>query len=233
MRVRHSGIAAAIIAAFTTATAASAQIVVGTGTDGNCIPFTCNLSVGSFYQEIYAAGAFTGSGFITEIDFFRNQTGMLNTMSFTLSLSTTTKGLNVNGIGGISTTTPNANDGADNTLFGTYSIGGAAPAILSFLGTPYFYDPSAGNLLLDLRVTSLTPAPSGTLAFYNANSGDAANLSRADDFSSAGFTGYGLVTQFNLDQKGQGLSVITPEPATLGLLATGFAGLVGFRRRRR
>lgn len=225
MRVRQIGLAAAALAALATAAPAQAPVTVGTGTGTNCVPFACNLSVGSYYQEIYAAGAFAGSGFITGIDFFDALPGSLNTMSFTISLSTTSKGLNVDGVGGISSTNPNGNDGADNVLFGSYSILGAAPATLSFLGSSYFYNPAAGNLLLDLRVTSITST--GT-AFYTANTGDGTAVGRADNFASTGFAGYGLVTRFDY-----GNASVTPEPATMGLLATGLVGLVGFRRRRR
>jgi hypothetical protein len=148
-------------------------------------------------------------------------------MDFTLSLSTTSLGLNVDGAGGISSTNPDGNVGADQTLFGSFSIGGAAPSTLSFVGTPFFYDPSLGNLLLDLRVTDITGTPQGEGNAYFQAMNNSTDFSRAHDFGSE-FTEWGLVTRFDY-----GTAPVVPEPATMTLLATGLVGMLGARRRRR
>ena len=43
MRVRQIGLAAIAFAALANAAPAQAPVIVGNGTDGNCVPFACNL----------------------------------------------------------------------------------------------------------------------------------------------------------------------------------------------
>jgi PEP-CTERM motif len=208
---------------------AAAQVTVGTWDgSGNCFPFGCDLGFPStYYQQVYSASAFSNAGFITGLDFFIQPDFQynLNTMNFTMSLSTTSLGLNVDGSGGISSSNPDANLGADNALFGNFSISGAAPSTLSFTGVPFYYDPALGNLLLDIRVTSLTGADPSLRSFYQEQQ-DAPLFSRATDFGTE-FEGVGLVTQFDYGP--------VPEPGTMTLLATGLAGMAGagWRRRKR
>ncbi len=230
IRLRH---VVAAMAFFATTSTLEGQVIVGTPTQPNCLPFGCEFTdvaqPSTYYQQVYASSAFGTAGFITGLDFFEDPefAGDLNTMTFTISLSTTTKGLNVDGPGGISYTDPDGNVGADQTLFGTYALsGGSAPATLSFAGNPFFYDPAAGNLLLDLRVTSGPVA--GSFNYFEAQDGDATDFSRATDFGTLG-AGWGLVTQFDY-----GSSVaVTPEPGSLTLLGSGLAALVGVGARRR
>ena len=198
---------------------ASGQLI-GTGTSGNAFPFGSVAfgGINTTYQQVYASSNFGfGPVMISEIDFFLFAAGQLNPGTFDIFLSTTSAPVN-----GLNTVDFNANRGADNTLFGHFVLGGAAPATLAFNGPAFFYNPASGNLLVDVR-SSLTS--NGTAAF-KANNGDAGGVySRAHNFGT-GFSGFGLQTQF--------VSVTaTPEPATLLLVASGLAGIAAVCSRRR
>jgi len=198
---------------------ASGQLI-GTGTGGNIFPFGGTVgTLGTVYQQVYASFNFGfGPVLISEIDFFLSDCcGTLNTGTFNIFLSTTSAPVD-----GLNTTNFDANRGANNTLFGSFALGGIAPLTLAFTGPAFFYNPAAGNLLVDVR-SSITSSGS---AGFKANNGDAGGVySRAHDFGT-GFAGYGLQTRFIS-------TVITPEPASILLVATGLAGIAVLCRRRR
>lgn len=184
----------------------------GDANSGNCYPFGC--SGGSEYQQVYASSNFTGLITINDIEFYMNNSpgGNLNSGTYTFSLSTTTVAVD-----NLDTTNFANNVGSDNALFGTYTLGGAAPSLLVFNGTSFTYNPANGNLLLDIQANITQEGGS----FYDARNGDASGLfSRAHDFGS-GFAGYGLVT---------GFSTTIPEPTTLALLGLGLAGMTFSKR---
>jgi hypothetical protein len=210
---------------------AHGQVTVGEDGTANAFPFggTFTNLHPTVYQEIYNATAFSGPINIASIDFFRELGVPLNTMTFTLSFSTTTLGLNVDSPGNISSTNYNGNDGANNTLFGTFSITGDAPDVLTFSGTPFLYTPATGNLLLDLRIVSFTG--SGDSFFEDNGFSGNGEISRVTDFGTSN-TGFGLVTEFDPAAVSTPPSTV-PEPSSIGLLATGLAGLTAFRRRQR
>jgi hypothetical protein len=198
-------------------TPAQALLVGDPATGGNCFPFGCGSSTSTRYQQIYSSNEFSGPISISEIRFFGDDDpGSLNTGTYILSLSTTNIAVNA-----LSTTDFDSNLGIDNQFFTSKLLKGEpVPQILSFLGTPYNYNPASGNLLLDIQSTI---TDSG-LGFLNARNGNAGGIfSRAHNFGS-GFENFGLVTEF--------ISTQVPEPASLALLGIGLAGL-GFTRRRR
>ena len=101
------------------------------------------------------------------------------------------------------------------------NLTGQTLVALTVAGTPFVYDPAGGNLLLDIRSSI---SASGR-AFFDARIGDADGLfSRAHNFGS-GFTGYGLVTQFNTST--------VPEPGSIALVGTGLLALLGMGAPRR
>lgn len=201
---------------------AHAQLV-GTGAAGNSFPFGGPVvGAGTVYQQIYAASNFSGAGNLLSVSFFEDPqiAGALRPATVDLYVSTTTIGVN-----GLSISDFNSNRGANNMLFGTYALSGDAPTTLTFTGTPFFYDPLVGNLLLDFRFSNIG-APPADRASYKANSGDSNGaFSRAHDFGTQ-FVGWGLQTQFNF-----GATATVPEPATFALVGAGLLGLVGVRRR--
>ncbi len=211
--------------------AQAADITVGTATSNTCLPFGCAQSnTLQVFQEIYAGSAFLGlPTSIGSVSFYKDAAtstpgATLETMSFNLSFyqATTTVANLTNNLAG--------NRGALLADFGTFTISGAAPDVLTFASsTAFTYNPSAGALLLQITVLSDTAAGSG-LSFKSdiRTPGQGALVRRAysTDFGTSVATN-GLVTTFSSKT-----APAVPEPATWAMMLMGF-GLVGGTLRRR
>ena len=203
-----------------------------TSTEGNSdngYPFSVAETMR--YQQVYAASQFgtiaTGGGMITQIAFRPDAVygyAFTHTIaSIRIDLSTTAAGP-----GGLNLIFAN-NDGSDDTIVynGSLTLSssfyGAAGGPKNFdilipLATPFYYNPAAGNLLLDIRNFSSGNSGGNLIPQLDATSLDPTLVSRVWAFdSSATAAPYsfdedtmGLVTQFTVTP--------VPEPAPCWLL---------------
>jgi hypothetical protein len=223
------------------------SITIGTRNGGNCLPFGCpgawDLDI---YQQGYSGDAFpTGDNpiWITSITFFDtyNETPTQGYVephavwgaNYTLSLSTTRDGETSPELSLI----PSENIGSDNQVFFSGFVGGPlGGSELVIRGTPFYYDPTLGDLLLDVRVTGIL---SGQQANYFDADPSNWRMSRVFHRSTDGTgdvdLGGGLVTRlgYSLEApKPPEPPTPVPEPSNLTLLAIGMAGVIGYGWRR-
>ena len=201
--------------------ASAASVTIGTANpgDGNEFPFGLGFG-GSDYEQVYNASNFSGSMAINEISFFNTAfnpgggTWADGTYSFYLSTTSVAVGALVGN-----------DEGADNALFGSFTLSGSVPAgQISFSGNAFNYDPTLGNLLLDIKISGHDGTGNLFLDAMNGNSGTL--MSRKFDFG-GGDSGYGLVTEFGTNGGGH-----VPEGgSTLALLSMISVGLVALRRK--
>jgi hypothetical protein len=120
--------------------------------------------------------------------------------------------------------------GGDAADFGTLSVGGARPVTLTFTGTPFYYDPALGNLLMQVEVLGLTEAHGYESHFRADYTGveTQRNYAYGGSPTASGSDDGALVTRFETD----GPSTAVPEPGSLLLLGLGI-GLSGLALRGR
>lgn len=198
---------------------AAATITVGLPSEvefGNCMPFGCPILGGATfteYQQIYSSAVFASPVSISQLSFFKKWSiGNVQSATYTFRLSTTSKAMS-----GLSNVL-SENIGLDNTEFFSGVLSGPIPGgILTVSGQPFYYDPSAGNLLLDILISNATN--SGTTASFERSDGTAGTTYRAfaSNFGSYGQGGPGLITQFTYAP--------VPEPGTALLLSTALLAL--------
>jgi hypothetical protein len=202
------------------------SVTLGVDNGGNVFPFgtPATPSPGTRYQEAYASTYFSSPISITGIDFFLQEggAGSLYSGTYTLSLSTIAAG-----VGTLSPTNFDSNLGANNAVFETVALSGAAPSTLSFTGGPFNYDPSQGNLLLDIQISNGS-AGNPVAQFQDGNGTGPSTIVRYQNFGSSVSPGFGLVTRFDFTTTTSDV----PEPGTWTLLGCGLAGLFVRRFRR-
>lgn len=218
-RTLYRAMAAALLLAASSPASALVVGVADSTTSGNAFPFGSNN--GDRYQQVYAASNFSGASVITGINFFAAQSSIdfnrqYTGATYTVSLSTTPLGVNtINESFNLDT-----NLGADNQLFTVSTLSGAIDPVLSFVGTAFAYDPSLGDLLIDISVTA-GGGPTGALFQEDQNNGSI--MSRAQNFGS-GFDNRGLVTEFVFGE------VTLPAPGGAAVLTLAVLALAARRR---
>jgi hypothetical protein len=203
------------------------------------------------YQQVYLASDFAalspGGEFITQIAFRPDGlfAGSFATTlpSIRIDLSTSHARPNAFGPNALSTTFAN-NVGANDTIVYGGANGAALPLSSAFTGpvggpkafdiiinltTPFFYDPAAGNLLLDVRNFG-----GGTTTEFDAQEApfnpllselrvySLPNSTNGVDSATGGYDDIGLVTQFTITP--------APEPGTMVLFGIGSVGLIYMKR---
>jgi hypothetical protein len=239
-------------AAFLLAPAFADSITVGAPGDpfnGDCAPFGCAVQ----YQQVYDASLFPGAVTITGLTFFNHNflPGSISTAGYKIELSTTAAA--VDGLSDIFV----ENIGADDQLFACGIMGGLigetnqftigagglvnlGPAcdLVGFAydplgGSPFHYDPGAGNLLLTIT-KEFDPGDFGIFLDFTA-SAPAGTFSRAYSFTNSGVAdaievNTGLVTQFTYTPD----AAAVPEPSSFLLcLASSLLFALLFARSRR
>jgi hypothetical protein len=203
---------------------ASAGIVVGhAGNSGiTCRPF-CIGGPTFLYDQVYDASAFSGAIDISSVSFFLSSplesgASYPSPRTYDVSFYLTDKSP-----GGL-TTDPTQNHGALLADWGDINVGGV-PLLhrLTFSGPAFSYDPSQGNLLIEIETVSTNGAY--YLYYRTDNSGSLMSSAWGDqaDGLILHYPTVGLVTGFN----------DLPEPGAWALMILGLGGVGAMARRRR
>jgi hypothetical protein len=212
---------------FALSTAACAGVIIGEPTvpsQANSFPFGNFSTVGGIrYQQLYASSSFPGPLTITDIEFytFNGIQGSIQSGTYTISLSTTSTTLDDFN----RDLTPSDLDsfvGPDAQVVDTLVVGAGVPVTGGsweiVLPTPFAYDPSGGNLLLDISITGFGPVPANPVFFDGTFDDAGAPFNRAlgCTLGCGSDPGAGLATGFD---------AAVPEPTSYELLGASLAAL--------
>jgi hypothetical protein len=219
------------IRAYVAASAAALTLAGATAAGASTIAFTtpllyefgdCTPACTPQFQQVYSASKFSGPVTITGITFIYRNGDASQTYVFTLSTS-------ANPVGSLSATFAD-NIGADAQQF--YSgplVSPNASFEAFFAGTPFYYDPADGDLLLDIsHPLSLGGTDSTYIGAYSPALQDVSRVYSAQA-TGPGYTedqNVGLMTFFTIAGG-------VPEPSAWAMLIAGFGLVGGLQRRQR
>ncbi|MFT3880750.1 MAG: PEP-CTERM sorting domain-containing protein [Gemmatales bacterium] len=211
------------------------------GNSNNAFPFNLDawLLTSQRYQQVYSSSQFssiTRPTFITAISFrtdFVVGASFANGILPSVQINLSTTSAAPDALSGTFASNIGGNDAVvyigSLTLSSTSSTPFPPHAfdVVISLQTPFLYDPSAGNLLMDVRNTG-----AGLTAYFDAESTLGDSISRVYTQFNAGSSpvgdqvdSNGLVTQFTF--------AAVPEPTTWALIGIGIAGASGVIYRRK
>ncbi|MDE2184596.1 MAG: PEP-CTERM sorting domain-containing protein [Alphaproteobacteria bacterium] len=223
MNLKRYVTGAAIAAAVAMASSQAFALTIGNNDGGNCYPFSCGPSDGlTQYQEAYNSSAFSGPLSFDQVSFGLESPGPMDSGTYTVSFYLSTGPFN-----SLSSNMA-SNEGTFLGTLGTFNIGGTMPTTLALTGSTINYDPSMGDLLMNVDISNGS-ALGGYNSFFAADY-TGADVSRAWNSSTNGPSGSdtgALQTTFS--------DVAVPEPSTWAMLAFGLSmiGLtLGLRRKR-
>lgn len=206
---------------------------IGIPDSSNCYPSTCNDSGTSTgqsieYQQVYDSSAFGGITAFNTLTFYDTYTASQGfnagpiidgTYAINFFYTAATPG-NLD-------STLVSNEGTSIGAFSTLQVDQPVTFTdsVSFAGNTLSYDPTIGNLLMDVIVTNQGDVPNdGFNNGYLDTDSTGLTTSRAYDLGTfAAVDNFGLVT---------GFSSTVPEPSSFLLLGTGLLGLGPLLRRR-
>lgn len=197
----------------------SSADVIDVGFSNN---WDCTFACVDRVQQVYDSSLFSGMTTINEVSFFVADIPFTwNGSTWQMSLSTSP-----NTLGSLDPVFAN-NVGVDNAVFDTLTPTGspAVNSLVTFAGS-FTYDPSQGDLLVDIVRTAGVSAP--VIGLYATNSPGL--LDRAYAFNST-------VTAIGLNQDGYALHTrfdvtVVPEPSSVALLGSAMIAVATLRRKR-
>jgi hypothetical protein len=222
MKIHHVALALVVLAAFVQPGSAS-SIIIGSSGSNNVFPFG-DTYLGE-YQQVYTAADFGGSVLIDQVAFrsINGFGGRTLSDTLTLGLGTTSASPSAPGTSYAGNKRPDLTTVFTGTVSETLAGNGTFDFFINF-SSPFLYNPTLGNLLLDVFVTNT----SGGIAPFDAgNSPDTGRLfNLGGNGTATPGPNFGLVTRFDV--------TAVPEPATISLVGIGvLAMLVAEYRRRR
>ena len=199
---------------------------------GTDVTSTTNYQSGATYQQIYSSQEFTSSPILITQVAFSTSSSISDATSASLALDVHL------GVAATSAANPSAtfsmNRGANyqdvfsRTLTFTPALNNTFDMGIS-LSSPFFYNPSMGDLLLDIQITQ-APRITGSALYFGGDSSDTDNRIFSASPSTTGRVDFNtLATQFTFSPQ----ATTTPEPSSLFLLITGISAMAFVRGRSR